>query len=99
MSELLAEIARAKIGSPVMYHHGANGGLLNFKNLLLYYNTEGPDLKFQGNENVGKNRDYFFSLPEPYRSMWEKDMKCRGCRKGECRYKQIEEKDNKKPLM
>jgi len=98
MSELLAEIAKAKIGSPVIYHHNTDGGLLNFKNLLLYYNLEGPRFGFQGNENVYKNRDYFLSMPEPYRSLWETAMKCRGCRQGECRYRNIVESDGKKTV-
>jgi hypothetical protein len=85
-------------------HHNPKCGWLKLKGLKgrgecqIYYN----DVEFNASISTGdtyKYRDYLGSLPEPFGGIFINSLKWRGCRKGECNGKSVEEFNGKKTVF
>ena len=85
-SKLLGILAEKGWKSYIFFPHSCYSGRLTFPTLEYYYSVQDNGFILIRNEKKTlKLKQYMESLPEKYKNLWERDTKCRGCKKGECK--------------
>lgn len=99
-SKLIAEMRNCGWKSYIFFPHSLHGGRLTFPTVEYYYNVYGDSHVLL---RITKGFDflaYMKTLPERYYNYWKSTKTCRGCKKGECAGRKIDESwfGNRKPL-
>ena len=90
-SKLLAELYQRGWKNYIFFPHSMHGGRLTFPTLEYYYGLDGGHILIRNDKQTLKLKSYMESLPEKYGALWESATKCRGCKKGECKWRIVGE--------
>ena len=65
----------------------------------IYFQPHSFHLLISGGDGAIERAELMYALPQPYDEPWRGQIKCKGCRKGECKARRIVETRGKKMAL